>query len=192
VPVDNCRDSTPRVSETAQKTSTFVCKGCYRICQANPRLTPGIQEYCSRPSCQNLRERRWEKKRLQEDPEYRDRRRKTKRDSRKRCAARDVARKREKRFQACVDPPQARRPASISAAPVEPEASAPTRTKELFRPGVFLIRPIGAPASSTRTVEITALWTCPSTVIEQILSTPETDAFLLRRSALGAAEKGVP
>lgn len=39
------------VARSTKDGGTFVCRGCYRECPANPRLKPGVQNYCSRPSC---------------------------------------------------------------------------------------------------------------------------------------------
>lgn len=48
----------------------FLCKGCGRQRPCNPRLPPGVQEYCSWPSCQRKRKARWQQSRLQTDPAY--------------------------------------------------------------------------------------------------------------------------
>jgi hypothetical protein len=189
---DSFRDSNPAASTVKKKSGEFVCRGCYRICPSNPRLKPGTQEYCSRPSCQNLREMHWEKVRLRADPDYRDHRRRTKADSRRRCASRDVARRREARSQDCADPPQERAPDPTPVALPVPATSEPTCSDVLIQPGLFLIRPAGAPVSSTRTVEIAVVWSCPSPAIEQISSAPETDAFLIQRSASEAAARRTP
>ena len=186
-----CSDSGGPVS-TTEGGGEFVCRGCYRICPSNPRLKPGEQEYCSRRSCQQLRQTRWEKAHLRNDPEYREHRRAAKTASRRKCAARDASRGRETRAQERAHPP----PASLSEpTPVPsslPAASEPVGPEVSIQPGLFLIRPAGAPAFATKTVEISAVWSFSSPTIEQISSAPETDAFLLRQSAPEAAERGAP
>lgn len=170
---------------------TFFCRGCYRICPANPRLKPGTQEYCSRRSCQRLRMDRWDKARLKADPEYREQRRKTKADSRRRCAANEATRRRQKQAQERAQPPPTNLP---DPTPVTPAASGPSEPVCLelqIRPGLFLIRPAEAPASETKAVEIAAVWSDPALTIEHFASAVETDAFLLRRSAPQAAQKEV-
>jgi hypothetical protein len=169
----------------------FVCRGCYRICPLNPRLKPGVQEYCSRPSCQQLRQKRWDNARLRDDPKYREHRRATKAGSRRKCAARDAARKCETLAQKRAQPPPARASGPIPIPSSLPAASESGAPEVSIQPGLFLIRPAGAPACATKAVEISAVWFCPSPTIEQISSGPETDAFLLRQSSPEAAERGV-
>jgi hypothetical protein len=184
-----CPDAGGPVSTTGKTCAEFVCRGCYRVCSANPRLKPGEQEYCSRPSCQRLRMDRWEQERLQGDPEYRDHRRKAKAASRRKCAAADAACRRVVRAQERADPPQSELPEPPPSRPSTPATSKPVVPKLPIQPGWFLIRPANAPESATQTVEISVVWSCPLPMIEQVSSAPETDALLLRRSASGAADK---
>lgn len=173
----------------------FVCRGCYRICPGNPRLKAGEQEYCSRHSCQRSRIDRWERERLRLDEEYRLHRREAKAASRRKCAAKEGARRCETRTQERADAAQAGLPEPPAASPppavvpplVVPQ---PAGSKVPIQPGWFLVRPADAPESATQTVEISVVWSCPSPTIEQVSSAPETDAFLLHRSASCMAEKG--
>jgi hypothetical protein len=147
-------------------TSEFVCKGCYRIRSANPRLKADAQEYCSRSACQRLRMNRWEQDRSAKDAEFREHRRETKRASRRKCAARDAARLRDTRAQQQAG----RSPPVLPEAPAPqppPQAEAPLAPPRDERaggiqPGLFLIRPANAPESATQAVEILAVLSGPS------------------------------
>lgn len=183
-------ESDAPVSGTGAVGAEFVCRGCYRLFPVNPRLKAGEQEYCSRLSCQRLRMARWEKERLRLDPEYRSHRRKTKAASRRKCAAKDSARRCETRAQERAEVAQAGLPEPTTASPPPPVVPQPAGSKAPIQPGWFLIRPANAPESATQTVEISVVWSCPSPTIEQVSSAPETDAFLLGRSASCAVEKG--
>jgi hypothetical protein len=176
---------------TSRGKDEFVCRGCYRICKRNPRLRPGEQEYCSRPSCQRLRQARWEMDRLKTDEKYREHRRVTKSESRHRCAARErnCRRLATVGFSVGPDPPVTTVPDSSGPATTR-SLTDPSQPASGIRSGLFLIRPADAPESATQTVEISLVWSCRSSVIEQNLPRPETDAFLFSRSASDAAKSG--
>lgn len=186
-----CTDASgASLSSTRERVSEFMCRGCYRLCRANPRLKHGEQEYCGSRSCQLLRKERWEQERVEKDPKYRDHRRKAKAASRRKCAARRTARRRVIRVQERPDLAQAGLPEPSASRASLPAMSEPARHKVPIQPGWFLIRPADAPECATQTVEIAVVWSCPSPTIEQVSSASETDAFLLVRCASGAAKKG--
>lgn len=58
-------------------SKSFICIHCHRRCKKNPRLKSG-QKYCGSPLCQQARKNRWEREKLSKDNQYRDRRRKSK------------------------------------------------------------------------------------------------------------------
>jgi hypothetical protein len=107
-----------------------------------------------------------------------------------------ATRRREMPVRERANPPEAGSPAAGPAGPSPPspapeaaaEAVVAARTVAI-EPGWFLIRPAHAPEAATQTVEISVVWSCPSPRIEQVSSAPETDAFLIGRSASCAAEK---
>lgn len=167
----------------------FVCQGCYRICPGNPRLEPGEQSYCGRASCQRLRKSRWDRARLKKNPQYRELRRAAKAASRRKCATAHAARLREIRGQNGAVPGPAPPPGPSATRPLSSERSRAPGPTGAIQPGWFLIRPVNAPESATQTVEVSLVWSCPSAAIEQVSSAPETDAFLLCRSASCTAEK---
>ena len=46
----------------------FLCKGCGKQRPGNPRLPPGVQQFCS--TCQRKRKSRWQQQRLRTSPKY--------------------------------------------------------------------------------------------------------------------------
>jgi hypothetical protein len=62
---------------------TFVCAACGEEKVANPRLKPGVQEYCSQPACYLVGRSVRQKKRLAGDPIYREAQKKADGDWRK-------------------------------------------------------------------------------------------------------------
>lgn len=176
-------DGPPLARAPAEPRATFICRGCYRECPANPRLKPGTQMYCGRPSCQLLRKERWEKARLGADPGYLEHRRAAKAASRRKCGTRSRPRRPEIPGGAGSDGPGMGPPRSTPAPPSSGASRGSVGHPVTVAPGWFLIRPAGAPESATQTVEIALVLSYPSSRIEQVSSAPETDAFLMCRSA---------
>jgi hypothetical protein len=50
----------------------FICRHCRKRTIKNPRIK--AQHYCGSPECQQSRKNSWEKKKLREDPNYREQR----------------------------------------------------------------------------------------------------------------------
>lgn len=63
------RWSVPRLGRRVEERK-FLCKGCGQWRPCNPRLPPGVQEYCSWPACQRKRKARWQQERLRTDLQY--------------------------------------------------------------------------------------------------------------------------
>jgi hypothetical protein len=47
---------------------TFTCSYCRRLLPANPRIKD--QHYCSQASCQRARRRKWQRRKMADDPDY--------------------------------------------------------------------------------------------------------------------------
>lgn len=170
------------------ESELFVCRGCYRERERNPRSGPDEQEYCGSRRCQRVRKRRWDKARLRNDEEYRTHRREFKDQWRRAHASQDAAYRRHRRANQSVD----RR--RISPGPSPPDAVVAPRGSsvpvETIRAGRYLLRAVNAPGSATQTVEVSLIVDDSVSLSEQIFSASETDAFSARGSARGQEPQG--
>ena len=136
------------------KRPIFICRGCHRERSSNPRLAPGVQQFCSSSKCQRLRQNRWELERLAEDEEYRARRTSAKARWRQAHSREDAAYRRKRRASRSAEPARSG-PIPHSASVSAPKGQASAGTK--LASGPYLIRPVNEPESATQIVDLVLL-----------------------------------